>query len=92
MNTVDAVKEFCGVTDGYSDTLIASFMEVADSYIVGAIGKCFIHDPRVDLIQKVLVNDMLTNRTFTGEKGAMVPQRLVSDMLLQLKLEQRVHV
>ena len=90
MNTVEAVKEYCGISDGYSDQLIQSFMEVADKFIDGAIGQSYQYDPRVALVQKVLVNDMLTNREYMSGKGSLVPRQLISDMLLQIKLERQV--
>lgn len=67
--TAETVKEYCGVFDSDSDSLITDvLMPAAKKYIIGYTGltaeQCDKHDD-IALALMVLVNDMLSEREYT---------------------------
>lgn len=82
------VKDFCGINDNDSNTLIDGLINAADEYLQGAIG-IYPQCERSKLLIKILVNDFFTNRE-TESKVTSSTRKLVDSMILQLQMETKI--
>lgn len=91
MITSEMVRQWLGI-DFFDDDVsnnIASLIETANAYMVGALGENYPQDDaRVIQVQKALIADLYDHRELS-DKVSGATRRLVDSMLLQVRLEMR---
>ena len=89
--SVQEVLDYLGLdeTDEMTDRNIASFIDVADSYLKGAVGYNYPQDdPRAKQLALILINDLYENRGSMAKVSTKV-KSFVTTSMLQLTLELR---
>ena len=89
--SVQEVLDYLGLdeTDDMTDRNITSFIDVADSFLKGAVGYDYPQDdPRAKQLALILINDLYENRGSIAKVSTKV-KSFVTTSMLQLTLELR---
>lgn len=89
--SVQEVLDYLGLdeTDDMTDRNVSSFIDVADSFLKGAVGYDYPQDdPRAKQLALILINDLYENRGSIAKVSTKV-KSFVTTSMLQLQLELR---
>lgn len=82
------VKDFLKVDFADDDNYIKLLCDVAEQYVINAIGKCDEENPLVKLLMLVIISTLYENREYTVDTANEKVQRTLRSMVLQLQLDE----
>ena len=91
MLTIQTVKDHLGID--YEDEMVTRtlerLMKVADSELVGSLGKNYPkEDPRAEELALMIIEDLYSNRGITDKVSGNI-RRMLIDFSTQLRVEMR---
>ena len=81
-------KDFLKVDFADDDNYIKLLCDVAEQYVINAIGKCDEENPLVKLLMLVIISTLYENREYTVDTANEKVQRTLRSMVLQLQLDE----
>lgn len=81
-------KDFLKVDFADDDNYIKLLCDVAEQYVINAIGKCDEENPLVKLLMLTVVSTLYENREYTVDTANEKVQRTLRSMVLQLQLDE----
>ena len=90
MPTLDEVKDYLGIDydDNVSKRNIERYIEVADSYLKGAIGDYPEDDERVKQLALFVIEDLYDRGSYNVKENSSL-EKMKNDFILQLQCEAR---
>lgn len=85
MLQLDKIKMFLRLDTNAEDMLLEHYSTVAEEYVKAACGQnVILEDPRIELVQLMLISDWFENRTMYGKSGY---SSNINSILMQVRLE-----
>lgn len=90
MVDMQAAKDYAGIdwSDALTDRNVQRALSTATAAVMGAVGQAAQEDARFDELVLIFFDDLYSERG-VSDKVSAGTRRMVSDMVLQLKLEYR---
>lgn len=91
MPTLEEVKDYLGIdyTDSVSDRNIRRYIEVADTYLKGAIGNDYpTDDDRAKQLALFVIEDLYDRSSYNVKENSSL-EKMKNDFILQLQCEAR---
>ena len=90
MPTIEEVKDYLGIdfSDNVSDRNITRFIDVAETYLKGAISKLPENDERVKQLALFIIEDLYDRGSYSVKENSTL-EKLKNDLILQLQCEGR---
>lgn len=90
MPTIDEVKDYLGIDyeDNVSDRNIMRYINVAESYLKGAIGELPEGDERVKQLALFVIEDLYDRGSYSVKENSTI-EKLKNDFIMQLQCEGR---
>lgn len=91
MPTLDEVKDYLGIdyADEVSDRNIQRYIDVADSYLKGAIGDGYpVDDERAKQLALFVIEDLYDRNSYSVKENSSL-EKMKNDFILQLQCEAR---
>lgn len=87
---LSTIKLFLKVDFDDDDEIITLMRDVAEKYIIGAVGTCNFNDPRVRLLALVIITELYEKRSYSVEKAGEKAQYTIRSIISQLQAEQEM--
>ena len=90
MPTLEEVKDYLGIDfdDEVSNRNIQRYINVAESYLKGAIGNLPTNDERVKQLTLFIVEDLYDRGSYSVKENSTL-EKMKNDFILQLQCEGR---
>lgn len=90
MPTTEEVKAYLGIdyNDDVSDRNISRYINVAKSYLEGAIGNLPTNDERVKQLALFVIEDLYDRSSYNVKENSTL-EKLKNDFIMQLQCEGR---
>lgn len=90
MPTIEEVKDYLGIDfdDKVSNRNIARFIDVAETYLEGAIGDLPEDDERVKQLALFVIEDLYDRGSYNVKENSTI-EKLKNDFIMQLQCEGR---
>lgn len=90
MPTIEEVKDYLGIDfdDKVSNRNIARFIDVAETYLKGAIGNLPEDDERVKQLALFVIEDLYDRGSYSVKENSTI-EKLKNDFIMQLQCEGR---
>lgn len=90
MPTLEEVKAYLGIdyNDDVSNRNITRFIDVAESYLKGAISKLPEDDERVKQLALFVIEDLYDRGSYSVKENSTI-EKLKNDFIMQLQCEGR---
>lgn len=90
MPTIEEVKAYLGIDfdDSVSNRNIARFIDVAESYLNGAISKLPEDDERVKQLALFVIEDLYDRGSYSVKENSTI-EKMKNDFIMQLQCEGR---
>lgn len=88
MPTIDEVKDYLGIDykDDVSDRNITRYINVANSYLKGAIGELPENDERVKQLALFVIEDLYDRGSYSVKENSTL-EKMKNDFIMQLQCE-----
>ena len=90
MPTLEEVKDYLGIDfeDAVSNRNIQRYINVAESYLKGAIGDLPTNDERVKQLALFIIEDLYDRGSYSVKENSTL-EKMKNDFILQLQCEGR---
>lgn len=90
MPTIEEVKDYLGIDfdDNVSDRNITRFIDVAESYLKGAISKLPEDDERVKQLALFIIEKLYDRGSYSVKENSAI-EKMTNDFIMQLQCEGR---
>ena len=90
MPTIEEVKDYLGIDfdDKVSNRNIARFIDVAETYLKGAIGNLPEDDERVKQLALFVIEDLYDRSSYSVKENSTI-EKMKNDFMMQLQCEGR---
>ena len=90
MPTIEEVKDYLGIDydDDVSNRNIARFIDVAESYLKGAISNLPENDERVKQLALFVIEDLYDRSSYSVKENSTI-EKMKNDFIMQLQCEGR---